>query len=170
MDARAPVRGISMVVGARSATDVDSAEPASRPAAGALDVRLIAAARAAARARAQHDSLQLPGGQCMHAGSNAEPPAAYTPAMGEATTGTHRQPAAADDAQRRQPEPAQQPTRSIVVAVLASTSRGEQPLSAESARAVAAARAQQRQAAAGLPPQQQIARREELRQHLSGHA
>ena len=67
MDARAPVRGISMVVAARSATSVDSTEQPSRPAAGALDVRLIAAARAAARAQAQHDSLQPPGEQCMQA-------------------------------------------------------------------------------------------------------
>ena len=111
MDARAPVRGIPMVVAARSATSVDSTEQPSRPAAGALDMRLIAAARAAARAQAQHDSLQLPGGQCMHAGSSAQPPAAHAPAMGEATTGTHRQPTAPCDAQRRQPERAQQPTR-----------------------------------------------------------
>ena len=126
MDARAPVRGISMVVATHSATGVDNAEPPSRPAAGALDMRLIAAARAAARAQAQHDSPQVPGGQCMHAGSSAQPPAACAPAMGEATTGTHRQPTAASDAHRRQPEREQQPTRPIVVAVRASTSRGEQ--------------------------------------------
>ena len=67
MDARAPVRGISMVV-----ADVEIAELPSRPAAGALDVRLIAAARAAARAQAQHDSLQPPGEQCMHAGHSVQ--------------------------------------------------------------------------------------------------
>ena len=56
MEFPTPARVISTVAAAHSATEAGTAELPSRPAAGALDMRLIAAARAAARAHAQQDT------------------------------------------------------------------------------------------------------------------